>query len=802
MSSKGMKHEEAISYQALLDENCALKDEIQCLEGRLAEADELRRAISEGDLDALVIPGPKGEMVFSLEGADQAYRVLVETMNEGTATFAHDGTILYCNRRFADLLKMPLQLVPGTSIYSFIAPENVVPFKALLDQKIGSSGIDLLTGEGTPLPAYLSVNSLQTEESPNAWCLVVTDLTEQKKSEEILAAERLARSIIEQAAEAIIVCDENGKITRFSNVASKICGKDPTFKPFDEVFDLRFASGEDVDKRISPALASLKGSILLHVEAKYERDDGQRFYLLLNAGHLKNAEGEIIGCVVTLADITQLKLLEEELRKSRDSLETRVWERTAELSRAKEDLEVTNEELTVELEYHIKLEVAVSQAKQELESKNMELLKELDLHRKLEAELAEAKQELEVMNEELQAELEQRHKIEGDLIKARDAAEASANAKASFLANMSHELRTPMNAVIGFSSLLLEEPLAPEQIDYLEHIKSSGEAMLTLINDILDFSRAEKEKIELERQPLSLRTLIEESLEMVLVQANKKGLSLSYTINYGTPDIIIGDHGRLRQILVNLLSNAVKFTDNGQVSVSISSKVIVEKNREILFSVKDTGIGIPQEKMDQLFQPFSQLELSLSRKRDGAGLGLIISKRLVELMGGRIWAESSPGVGSTFSFAVQAKAIPGRHLDLRTLNKTKFENLAETNPLAILVAEDNPSNQKVLVHMLRRMGYRVDAVADGFEVLEALERRLYDLIIMDVKMPEMDGLLATQEIRKRWPENGPKIIAVTAYALEGDKDKCLEAGMDDYIAKPVQKGELIEALRRCSHKGR
>ncbi|HWQ20188.1 MAG TPA: PAS domain S-box protein [Methanotrichaceae archaeon] len=388
--------------------------------------------------------------------------------------------------------------------------------------------------------------------------------------------------------------------------------------------------------------------------------------------------------------------------------------------------------------------------------------------------LCGTKEELEVANEELRVELSEHEELEARLIKARDAAEAAANAKASFLANMSHELRTPLNAVIGFTSLLLDEPLTPDQKDYLESTRNGGEALLDLINDILDFSRAEKEKVVLEQQPISLTALVEESLGMVAVQAGKKGLDLAYTVGYGTPDTIIGDPDRLRQVLVNLLSNAVKFTDQGGVSVSVSSKPVQDTKRQILFEVLDTGIGIPEEKMNELFQPFGQTEYSISRKRGGVGLGLAISKRLVELMGGRIWADSMPGKGSKFRFTIQAEAVPGRRMDIEDMDKVAFESAPGQKSLKILVAEDNPSNQKVLVEMLKRMGYRPDAVADGREVLQSLERQKYDLILMDIRMPEMNGLEATKEIRRLWPAaKQPCIIAITAYAMNGDKEKCL-----------------------------
>jgi CheY-like chemotaxis protein/nitrogen-specific signal transduction histidine kinase len=395
-------------------------------------------------------------------------------------------------------------------------------------------------------------------------------------------------------------------------------------------------------------------------------------------------------------------------------------------------------------------------------------------------------------------ELEAHRKLEAELIKAKDAAKEVAETKTAFLANISHELRTPMNAVIGYTSLLLDENLSSENKECIEGIRDGCEAMMALINDILDFSKTNKENVELEQRPFSLKRCIEESLDMVTVQAEQKGLNMSYTISYDTPDTIIGDPGLIRRILVNLLSNAVKFTDKGNISVSFFSNALEGNKHLITFKVKDTGIGIPQDKMDSLFKPFTQLEQTINRKLDGVGLGLAISKKLVELMGGEIWAESVPGQGTTFYFTIHAEVFQDRFLDPREKSKyATIQGLSELRSLRILVAEDIPSNQKVIVEMLKRLGYRPDSVANGKEVLQALQIRPYDLVFMDVRMPEMDGITATRMIRKLQPEKGPRIVAITAYALDGDREKCLDAGMDDYISKPVQMVELVEVLKGC-----
>ncbi len=917
----------------------------------------------------------------SLRRSEERARSILEDIEEGYYETNLAGTMLFCSDALCRVLQEPKENLVGTN-YIQVFPDPEVQanlfsvFNTVYKTETPANNIEMRYLDKNEKEHFLELTvSLMRDKSgeKTGFRGTMRDITERKKTElAIRKSEARFRDILEYMVDGYCETDVRGNILQANRAFAAGIGSVPevvigqhfrkytdrkSFRTIFEAFNQVFTTRQPINRLVN---------------AFIRVDTGETIYAEMSIALILDDQGEPTGFRCIMRDISERFLAEQALRLSEERYRTLLEDvrdgyyeidlhgkftfmndilaemggDATENAIGRSFGEYTTTKDTRMLFKKFNQVFQTGQAEKSIQYELVPKDGSPVRHIEATASLMHDENGTPVGYRGMARDITERVVAQRELRKAKEAAESANEAKSNFLAMMSHEIRTPMNAIIGMTGLLLDTPLGEHQRDYAETVRTSGEALLTIINDILDFSKIEAQKLELEMQPMDLHDCVESALDLVALRAAQKGLEVAAVFSEGTPPGIVGDVTRLRQVFVNLLNNAVKFTEKGEVVLSVSAQGEPEPDgrMELCFAVRDTGIGIPAERMDRLFQAFSQVDASTTRRYGGTGLGLVISKRLVELMGGKMWVESEPGVGTTFFFTIkgqpttegvrtrahQAHTQPdllgkrvlivddnptnqkllqiqvrgwgmepvvtgsphqalewiaaGQRFDLGILDmqmpdmdgimlaaefrkfqdaeefplmmltsldwdgspkaleeaefiarmtkpvksSTLYNTLVEIVsgeppeesdsamqakamplfdpemgkrlPLKILLAEDNQINQKLALAILDKLGYRADVAGNGLEALEAVARQRYDVVLMDVQMPEMDGLETTRQIISRWPApaDRPRIIAMTANAMEGDREACLAAGMADYLSKPIRVDALVTALNRAN----
>jgi len=698
--------------------------------------------------------------------------------------------------------------------------------------------------DGTRFPAVVSVTALRdASDAIIGYLLIGTDNTARKEAEEaLLQAGALQKAIFNSANFSSIATDAKGVIQIFNVGAERMLGYTAaevmnTITPADisdpqELIARAQALSAELATPITPGFEALVFKASRGIEDIYEltyiRKDGTRFPAVVSVTALRDAPGAIIGYLLIGTDNTARKLVEEEQQKSDQRLRDQQFY-TRSLIESNIDALMTTDPHGIITDVNKQTEALTGCTRDELigapfkdcftdparaEAGIKRVLVEKSVtDYELTARARDGKQTVVSYNattfydrnRKLQGvfaaarDVTERKRVEVELQQAKAAAESASRTKSDFLASMSHEIRTPMNAIMGIADLLAKTALTPEQDRYVQIFRRSGDNLLNLINDILDLSKVEASQLDLERTGFSLSDHLEKVIEMVALRAQEKGLTVTCTIAPDVSNDLVGDPTRLRQVLLNLLGNAIKFTQAGAVSLQVERHKDDSIPTALRFTVTDTGIGIPKEKLARVFERFTQADSSTTRRFGGSGLGLTISKRLVELMGGSIWVESEVNKGSTFAFAVPFEIwLVADRLETAPVGADPDAPLPE---LHILMAEDSPDNCAIAMGYLQDTPYRIDVAVNGAIACQMFTAGHYDLVLMDRQMPVMDGLTATRAIRawEKAEQRPPTpIIALTASALKGDRETCLAAGCTAYLSKPIKQDVLLQAIRDYS----
>lgn len=656
---------------------------------------------------------------------------------------------------------------------------------------------------------------------------IIRDISIRRKKDEDV---KMIASIVESSEDAILGITVEGTITNWNKGAEKLFG---------------YKKSEAVGKHISIILPDKRkndlveiigkirsGQIVEHYESVRIKKNNERIFVSITASPILGVDGELVGISTIARDITEMHNLETNLRNSEEKYRLlyssmsqgmalheiildegntpvdyrfidintsfeKILNMTAENVIGKTVLEILpgTEKYWIE-QYG---EVALSGKPKHFENYSGELGRFFNVYafcpkHKQFAVLVTDTTEMRMKEEELRDNLD---KLEA----AKQEAEKANIAKSQFLANMSHEIRTPMNGIIGVVQLLETTKIDEEQKQYLDMLRSSTEQLLDIINNILDISKIEAGKLTLNKEPFNLRDVIDTIVKDLSLNATKKGLEVMYYIDPFIRYDLVGDKVRLNQILINLVSNAVKYTDKGHVIFRVKKVSQFGEKVKLEFSIEDTGIGISNSFKKEIFKMFNQCDISYTKKYGGTGLGLAISKELVNLMNGDIWYESTEKIGSTFYFTAEFLLdIKKKNIDFHNRNKCMSENLEnpDSKEKVILIAEDNEINKKILCGFISKLGYKSICVSNGQDAIDILKNEKFDLILMDVQMPIMNGYEATKIIREseKFYGNHVPVVAMTAYAMTGDRDICIESGMDDYISKPIEFVKLFELLKK------